>query len=206
MSATTTRLYYFPVRGRGEQVRLLLHALDQPFEEVTISHERLLELKAMGPSMLAFGALPVLEDGDLRLAQGPVIMSYLARRHGIAPADLKAAATADSITLGAEDLRTQYFNLFGEGFESRAAAFVAGEWTRRWLPSFEGLLTLNGSTGFFVGKSLTHADVAVWDALDATLAYVPGTSLSGHPHLKAFFDAFRSRPTIAAHLARRPVE
>src|ERR1700743_3327998 len=141
------RLWYFPVRGRGEQIRLFLHALGQPFENVPVTRDRLAELKKEGPQLLAFGSLPLLEDGDFRLVQGPVIMSYLAHRHGLTPENLQQAAQASVITLGAEDLRSKYFSLFGEGSEAKQAAFLAGDWKIRWLPSFEGLLKLNGNTG-----------------------------------------------------------
>ncbi|MGA1354884.1 MAG: glutathione S-transferase N-terminal domain-containing protein, partial [Candidatus Limnocylindrus sp.] len=57
------KLYYFPIRGRGEQVRLLLHALEIPFEDVLVKREQYLEMKAEGPGTLYFGSLPMLEDG-----------------------------------------------------------------------------------------------------------------------------------------------
>ena len=31
------KLYYFPIRGRGEQVRLVLHTLEVPFEDVLVA-------------------------------------------------------------------------------------------------------------------------------------------------------------------------
>lgn len=198
------RLWYFPIRGRAEQIRLLLNVLGQPYEDVPMGRDRLMELKKEGPKALMFGSLPVLEDGELRLAQGPVIMGYLARKHGIAPTDLQLAAKADAITLGAEDLRSKFFGLLsGEGAEEKQASFLAGDWHNRWLPSLEKLLELNGNTGFFVGSSVTHADIAVWDALDGMLTRVKGASLEGFPALLKFREHIAALPQLAPHIQRR---
>src|SRR4051812_14032011 len=180
------RLWYFPARGRGEQIRLMLHALGQAYEDVPITRDRFMELKKEGPQTLTFGSIPLLEDGDFRLVQGPAIMGYLARKHGAAPPDLKLAAKADAITLGAEDLRSKFFSLLGKDTEEKQTAFLSGDWRGRWLPAFAGLLQLNGGTGFLVGPSLTHADVAAWDALDGVLTQMKGASLEGFPELGGF--------------------
>ncbi len=125
------KLYYFSIRGRGEQVRLFLHALELPFEDVLVKSDQFLELKKQGPSTLYFGSLPMLEDGDFRLCQGPVILSYLARQHGAAPNDSQLGAKADAIAWGAEDLRTRYFKLLGDDAEKAQSEFVAGDWKTR---------------------------------------------------------------------------
>lgn len=194
------KLYYFPIRGRGEQVRLFLHALAIPFEDVLVKRDQLLELKKHGPSMLYFGALPMLEDDEFRLCQGPTILSYLARKHNAAPHDAQLSAKADAIAWGAEDLRIRYFRLFGEGSEKAREEFVAGDWRTRWLPSLNGLLEFNGNTGHFVGDQLTHADIAVWDVIDAILSNVQAARLDGYSRLQAFYDTVRSRPAIAAYV------
>jgi len=197
------KLYYFSIRGRGEQVRLFLHALELPFEDVLVKGDQFLELKKQGPSTLYFGSLPMLEDGDFRLCQGPVILSYLARQHGAAPNDSQLGAKADAIAWGAEDLRTRYFKLLGDDGEKAQSEFVAGDWKTRWLPSLNGLLELNGNSGHFVGEQLTHADLAVWDVLDAILENIQSASLDNYSELQAFYDSVRSRPAVAAYVESR---
>lgn len=198
------RLWYFSIRGRGEQIRLLLNFLEQPFEDVAIARDKLMELKKQGAKAVMFGSLPVLEEGDFRLAQGTAIMGYLARKHGIAPTDLQQAARADAITLGAEDLRTKFFGLLGgDDAHEKQASFLAGDWHNRWLPSFEQLLALNGNTGVFVGSSVTHADIAVWDALDGMLTRVKGASLDGFPGLAKFREHIAGLPQLAGYLQKR---
>jgi glutathione S-transferase len=199
------RLYYWAKRGRGEQIRLLLNELDQPYEDVHVAGESFGALRARRPRVLWFGTVPMLEDGDVHLCQAPVILSYLARRHGIAPTRLEDAARADAIAWGAEDLRIAYFDVWRDDTAVRQANLVAGHWSDRYLPGFDDLLEQNG-TGFFVGDSLTHADIAVWDILDSMTTWVAGATLEGWPRVAAFHAAIKQRPRIAAYLAsdRRP--
>ena len=196
------KLHYFQIRGRGEQVRLLLHALELPFEDVLAKGDQFLALKEQGPAALYFGSLPMLEDGAFRLCQGPVILSYLAVKHGAAPNDPQLKSKADAIAWGAEDLRQQYFKLFGDGSQEVQSAFVTGDWQTRWLPSLNGLLELNGYNGHFVGDTLSHADIAVWDVLNAFEEYIPAASMDGYAALQAFYESVRSRP-VAAYVASR---
>lgn len=198
------KLYYFQIRGRAEQVRLLLHALELDFENIGVKREQFLQLKAEGAATLYFGSLPMLEDGSFRLCQGPTILSYLAGQHGAKPNDPQLSAKADAIAWGAEDLRTRYFKLFGDDKDKTQAEFLGGDWQTRWLPSLNGLLELNGNTGHFVGQQLTHADIAVWDVLDAFLNYIPAASLDGYSAVQSFYASVGSRPPIAAYVASRP--
>jgi len=200
------KLYYFPFRGRGEQIRLLLNTLEVPFEDVHVGRDEFMELKRQGPTKLHFGSLPLLEDGELRLVEGPAIMSYIGHMHGAAPGDRQLSARAESINLGAEDLRMQYFKLFGDGEKEKQKSFLAGGWVDRWLPGLDYLLELNDDSGVFVGSKLSFADVAVWDVLDAMLTYVDGASLESSPRVRAFYDAFAARKPVAAYLAARPAE
>ena len=172
------RLTYFAKRGRGEQVRLLLREADVPYQDVHVAGRSFASLQDEGASKLWFGSIPLLEDGDFRLVQGSAIMGYLGRKHGLAPTDAQGIARADAMTLGAEDLRSTYLGLWGPDGAQKQRAFVQGRWTNRWLPRLEELLHLNGDTGFFVGDNLSYADIAMWDALDAILTWVPATTLA----------------------------
>ena len=97
------RLFYWAVQGRGEQVRLLLNELRQEYEDIHVVKDGdFTKMKREGPGTLSFGSVPMLQDGDFTLVQGPVIMNYLGRKHGIMPnprAALKQA-TADSCING----------------------------------------------------------------------------------------------------------
>jgi len=191
------KLTYWPKRGRAEQVRVLLNEIGAEYEDVPIAHADLATTKG-----LYFGSVPMLEDGSFHLCQGPIIVSYLARKHGLAPTDLQLAAKADAIALGAEDLRIEYFRMFGDRAAEKQAKFVDGNWTKRWLPSLAKLLEEGGGEYFF-GKTPNHADIAVFDAIDATVTWVEGAKakLAAVPSMQSFYDRVAARPKIAAYLA-----
>jgi glutathione S-transferase len=198
----TYRLFYWALRGRGEQVRLLLNELGADYEDVHVSKkDRFKAMRDEGPGTLSFGSVPMLQDGDFTLVQGPAIMNYLGRKHGIMPEDSRAAARTEAMVLGAEDMRMAYFRSLGDGKAEKQAKLVAGAWTDRWLPAWDGLLAINGDTGYLVGPSLTQADIAVWDALDAFVTWVEGASFGGFARLERFYESVRARPGVAAYLA-----
>jgi glutathione S-transferase len=199
-AAMAYKLYYFPFRGRGEQIRLLFHALEVPFEDVRIRREEFAAMRDRGE--LAFGSLPMLEDGELRLPQGPAIMMYLGTRHGAVPGDPQHEALARAITMGAEDMRSKYFGLFGDGAEDKQAEFLGGAWKERWLPAWSSLLSRSDGASFF--DTLTHADIAVWDALDAMTTFIPGANFDGHPEVQRFYDEIRTLGVLANYLRERP--
>ena len=170
----TYKLHYFPFRGRGEQCRLLLHHLGVSFEDVLLKKADFGQLRAEGPGKLLFGSLPMLEDGDLLLPQGPAIMQYLGVKHGCAPSDPAGHALALAVTLGAEDFRSKYFGLFGDNAEDKQRDFLDGAYKTRWLPSFTHLL--DKGDGFMIGGALSYADFAVWDVFDAMVTYIEPAS------------------------------
>ncbi len=98
------RLFYWALRGRGEQVRLLLNELEQDYEDVHVVKDADFQrMQREGPGTLDFGSVPMLQDGDFKLVQGPVIMNYLGRKHAIMPSDFQAAAKTEAMVLGAEE-------------------------------------------------------------------------------------------------------
>lgn len=198
------KLYYWGFRGRGEQIRLLLNELQQDYVDIHVVKDGdFLPMKRQGPVVLYFGSVPMLEDGDFRLAQGPVIMNYLGRKHGVMPDGLEASAKTEAMVLGAEDMRMAYFRLLGSGERAieKRSQFVAGEWKDRWLPAWEGLLELNGDSGYLVGSSLTQADIAVWDALDAIVTWIEGADFGPFERVERFYRSVATRPSIAAYLS-----
>lgn len=200
------KLYYWPLQGRGEQVRLLLHELRQDFEDILIKPDgEFQKLKKQGAKTLYFKSVPMLQDGDFKLVQGPVIMNYLGRKHGLMPGDLQLAAKTEALVLGAEDMRMAYFRSFGDSDAAieKQAVFVKDEWRLRWLPSWNELLEINGDNGFFVGDQLTQADIAVWDALDAVTHWIKGANLDNYDRLLRFSDSVSRRPNIARYLNSR---
>jgi len=217
------RVSYFDGRGRGEQVRLLLHEVGVKFEDVRLNRDSFVALQKQENSPLVFGSVPLLEEGKFSLVQGSAIMSYLAKRHGLYPVNLKEAEHADSVVMGAEDLRMKMFDApytkakTSKDGKSEAEAgdidkavetvkaFVNNTWGGRWGPNLERILKNNG-TGFMVGKSLTHADISVFEVVDAIVNNL-GSFFSGWeektPLLAKFYSDIKSRPNVKKYLETR---
>ena len=198
----TYQLFYWALRGRGEQVRLLLNELGQDYEDVHVTKDGAFrQMREEGPSTLYFGSVPMLRDGDFKLVQGPVIMNYLGRKHGIMPSEPRAAAKTEAMVLGAEDMRMAYFRLLRPDAVERQSKFINGDWKDRWLSAWDGLLALNADTGYLVGTSLTQADLAVWDALDAIVTWIEGASFGSFGRVQTFYETIKGRPAISSYLA-----
>lgn len=193
------RLHYWWSRlGRAEQIRLLLAELGLDWEEVDTEWASD-AWRALQFDVLWFGAQPALVDGDFSLVQSGVILSYLARKHGLAPADLRASATADALAWSADDLRTE----FARARRKDEGAFVAGPWPDRWLAALHHRL---GAGPWLQGDTFTHADLAWWDALDQVTTLSPACAAAIPPPVEAWRARVAARPRVAAYLAsaRRP--
>ena len=75
------RLHFHPLSGHVHRVELFLSLLGLPFERINID---LASAEHKRPAFLAlnpFGQLPVIEDGELVLADSNSILVYLALKH-----------------------------------------------------------------------------------------------------------------------------
>merc|ERR1712137_543010 len=178
--------YYFDFPfWRAEVSRLSLILGNVPFEDVRI--KSLDEFKASGKA-------PVLEvDGKL-IAQTGAIARYCGKQGGFYPRDDDfAAAKIDEII----DTATDITNALGKTFrmeeeEKKAARVVlATETLPKFFAALEKMMTENGSTGFYVGKSMTIADLAMW----RLLGWVAGGALDGIPK-----DLVESYPQLNSNM------
>jgi len=217
------KLSYFDARGRAEQIRILLHELGIKFEDNRLNRDGFIALQKQENSPLVFGSVPLLEEGKFSLVQGASIMSYLAKKNGLYPTNVKDGQHADTVVLGAEDLRMKMFDCpttkaktskDGKSDAEVAEIDKAIETTKtfvalltsRWLPNFERILK-NSGTGFVVGKSLTHADISIFEVVDATTnalgPHFPGLDDKQTPLLVKFMHDMKSRPNIKKYLETR---
>uniref|UniRef100_A0A7N5JPY5 glutathione transferase n=1 Tax=Ailuropoda melanoleuca TaxID=9646 RepID=A0A7N5JPY5_AILME len=109
-------LTYFPVRGRGEAIRMLLADQGQEWTEDVVNGE--IWKKGDLKKLCAFGQLPRFQDGNFILHQSNAILRHLARNHGLYGEDAKEAALLDMVNDGVEDLRNKYARLIYQNYES----------------------------------------------------------------------------------------
>lgn len=184
------KLTYFPVRGLGENIRLLCADNGLPLTDVAVQGEQWAELKPK----CAFGQLPMFHDGDLELVQSYAILRYLARKHGLYGSNDLEATLIDLVTDGQHDFRMKYVKLIYQNYEAGKEDFIKE--LPAELEKFEKLLKRNNDgNGFFVGNKISFADYAVYDILCSQLVLVPGC-LDAFPLLKAFHARIDTRPGI----------
>lgn len=159
------------------------------------------EYKALHP----MGIAPVITDGDLVLGESGAICDYICGRYG-----------RGALTPGPDDpdfadhlfwfhwsngtfMTTLMMQLVlsGGGKDNPAAVFVNDRSRRGWA-MVEARL---GEAPFFGGRNLTTADIMMVYCLTTSRAF-RGTSLDGHPNLKAYLQRIGARPAYQRAMAK----
>ncbi|CAL1528871.1 unnamed protein product [Lymnaea stagnalis] len=199
MAPQNIKLTYFNGRGRIEVSRLVLVAAGKEFEDVRVP-EFTADLKAKTP----FGQLPLLEvDGEV-FAQSVAIATYLAREFGLyGKTNLDGLRIDQVVQLVQEILNAGYKAYLFTADETQKAQLIKELKEKefpRYLEYFENLLKNNG-TGYFVGDSLTLADLIVYDVAFAFIQR--GFGISGYPLVEALYSSVESHPRIKPYVAQR---
>ena len=85
------KLFYFPVYGKAEHIRVLLNRLNVEYENVLLNGETFKAMKDAGE--LEFGQVPMLQlDDGTQLTQSGAIFNYLVNTMG---ESLKTATPMD---------------------------------------------------------------------------------------------------------------
>src|SRR5688572_23662677 len=79
--AKPIRLYWHPLSGHSHRVELMLSILGLPFEKVAVNLLEREQKTAMFLAKNPFGQVPVIEDGDVTLADSNAILVYLEGRY-----------------------------------------------------------------------------------------------------------------------------
>ncbi|MEN3161530.1 glutathione S-transferase family protein [Tistrella mobilis] len=216
-------LYYWPgLPGRGEYVRLVLVAIDAPWRDMARLAERQGGgmdglLRVLGDEREPFApfACPVLKDGDLLIAQTPLICAYLGETYGLAPADEAARLFARQIALTTADLVNEAHDVhhplgswdYYEDQKPEAARRAAGFRDQRipkFLGWYEQVLTRNpAASGWLVGAGLSYADLGLFQTVLGLRYAFPNhmAGLAGRwPGVEALVDRVAALPRIAAYL------
>ena len=197
--STSYELLYFPVRGRGEPIRLLFALANVAYTNTGITNWP--EFKPKTP----LGQLPVLiersDAGERQIAQSGTILRHLARVFDLYGADEAAKTQADFIADTATDWRNKFMPVLYAGMFKTDQSVVDKYWAEvsSTLEIFERYL---GDQDFFTGKSATYADALVFDTLDGNLG-LKADCLASFPRLSAFVDRFRAIPSVAEYVGKR---
>jgi len=84
MMMTRYKLTYFDFAGgRGEPIRIALHAAGIPFEDIRLSFAEFSKMRQDTP----FNALPVFEIDGVAVTQSNALCRYIGKMAGLYPAD-----------------------------------------------------------------------------------------------------------------------
>ncbi|KAK9717735.1 hypothetical protein K7432_005955 [Basidiobolus ranarum] len=158
-------LYYWPVTGRGEVIRLLLQ-----YGKVNWSERHPVNWPEDKPNT-PFGCLPVLiesrEDGTkFELAESHAIERYLARKFGLVGADEREAALIDSFAEGWGTLIDAMIQIrYGSTDEAKEAGKASFKSSSAEIIQYhEKQLKKNGN-GYYVGSKLSLVDLVAYNLL-----------------------------------------
>lgn len=200
---TPIRLYQNPVSGHAHRVRLFLGLLDLPFEEVTIDF---LKAEHKTPAFLAlnlFGQVPVIQDGEVTLADSNAILTYLALRYDTSgrwlPRDpLGAAQVQRWLSVAAGQLASGPGNarvnvLFKRPQDPRCAEIADR--------LFQAMDTHLATNEYLAAGHPTIADIALY----TYTSHAPegAVSLEPYPHIRAWLQRIEALPRYVS-MVRHP--
>jgi len=189
------RLYRFPLSGHSHRVELFLSLLSLPCERIDVDIPKGAHKRPEFLEKNAFGQIPVIEDGDLTLADSNAILVYLSLRYDAAGSwyprePARAGAVQRWLSAAAGPLA------FGPGALRVAAVFKKPLERERPEQLAAQLLSVMerelGTQPFLVGDHPTIADVALY----TYTAHAPegGVSLAPYPAVRAWIARFEALP------------
>jgi len=203
------KLSYFNARGRAEVIRFIFVLADVEYVDQRYEHSEWPgEIKKTLD--LPFGQLPTLAIDGVVYSQCLPITRYLAEKYGLAGKTDFDRLRADMIIHCAEDVIMKLAAIYLEQ-DAEKKANLLKKFNDEELPQFcgyfEKMLKQNSDgQGFFVGDSLTWADLHLFHLLTSfiPLLDVNKDYLSSYPDLKALTERVGKNPKIAAWIAKRP--
>ena len=156
---TIYKLSYFDFAGgRGEPIRIALHAAGIAFEDNRLTFAEFSKIRGQ----MRFSALPVFEIDGVAVSQSNAISRYVGKLAGLYPKDGMQALFCDEAMDAVEDVSYHIGKTLGLKDEELRAArekLVSGPLTT-FVKGLGGLLERGGGE-YFADQRLTMADLKV---------------------------------------------
>jgi len=203
---TSYKLTYFDMDGgRGEPLRIALHAAGIDFEDHRISFEDFMKLRAD----MRFRCSPTMEIDGKEFSQSNALGRFIGKKTGLYPEDNLQALYCDEVMGALEDLLHQVVKTFGlEGDALKTAREeLTEQWIKPFLKGFDELLTRGGGK-YFAGDQLTMADLKMLMQIrfmtSGNFDHVPVDLVEKvAPSLIAHRNRMEEEPVIKAYYASR---
>ena len=208
------KLVYFDLEGRGELIRLLLHAGNIDFEDFRFGFADWPKLKPTTP----FGSVPVLFWDGEEMAQTMAMVRFVARKVGMAGKSDMEFFKADMVACHFDEIWSKLPGMrFAATQEDRVAKAteVRDEFLPKWLTPLETLLEKRGGEWYSSGGA-TFADLAMMVALDflhapEEMAFKDMDNLEKrrqvldkYPLVKANYQRTCALPSVVSWKANKP--
>lgn len=200
------KLTYFDIDGgRGEPVRIALHAAGIAFEDIRWSFPEFGENRGS----LRFNAVPTIEISGNAYTQSNAISRYVGKTAGLYPEDPLQALYCDEVLEALEDLThymVQTFGLQGEALKEAREALMNGRLSV-FLKGLDELLSRGGGS-YFADQRLTIADLKMYVQMkglrSGNLEHIP-TDFADKltPALVEHFERIDNEPVVRAYYASR---
>jgi glutathione S-transferase len=200
------KLTYFDFDGgRGEPIRIALHAAGIAFEDNRLTFAQFSEMRQGTP----FNSLPVFEIDGAAVTQSNAICRYVGKLAGLYPADDLQALYCDEVLDAQEDLSQRIgptFGLKGEELRLAREKLVQG-WMSIYLRGLEQLLVRGGGK-YFANDGLTVADLKTFVQTrwlrSGSLDHVPADLVQNlAPGLAEHQERVAKDPRVLAYYASR---
>lgn len=193
MNTPKLRLYGFKISGHAHRAELFLSILGLPFEKIEVD---LLSGAHKRPEFLEknpMGQVPVLEDGDLTIADSNAILVYLALKYDTSrewyPLDpLRAARVQRWLSIAAGELRegpgaARLVRLLGAKLDHERAKNAAA--------ALYGVIEQRlAAAPYLVDETPTIADLALYSY--TAVASEGDVSLAAYPNVRAWLARVES--------------
>lgn len=198
---------YFPSprlvpTGRGEAVRVALHAASISFVDKFLIYSDYQELKEKTEDWTWKNGLPILSVNGKEFTQSLAALRYAGKKSNLYPKDDLEALAVDEILDIAQDVLTKAPHDSNETIKlAKRAEYAAGK-----MHSLFSLLAQRAaqtSSPWIVGSEMTVADLAVYYSLfkmlrDGDFDGLPATYIEAWPSLVALEKALPEHPVVKA--------
>ena len=188
------KLHRFFLSGHSHRVELFLSLLKLPYELVDVDLAAKVHKQPAFLAMNAFGEVPVIQDGEITLADSNAILVYLASRYDTGqwlPRDPVAAAAVQRwLSVAAGPVA------FGPAAARRATLFQAPVHAEEAIARSHDLFAVMeaelGTSPFLAGNAPTIADLANY----SYIAHAPegNVSLEPYPNLRGWLKRIEALP------------
>jgi glutathione S-transferase len=200
---TPIRLYQHPLSGHAHRVKLFLSLLHLPFDEVLVDFAKGEQRQPEFLALNLFGQVPVIQDGEVTLADSNAILTYLALRYddsgrwlprdpvGSARVQRWLSVAAGPLVNGPGNARVNV--LFGRPQDERCGEIAA--------QLFQRMDAHLATSPYLAAAHPTIADLALY----SYTSHAPegGVSLEPYPQLRAWLARIEALPGYVSMIRQK---